>query len=187
MADSKLQNRNNLRYLRDLKDYKIAKDEPDVRGWKVQDSNYQTVGKVAGLLVDVDREKVRYLDVNLDESLLPGDHDPFDAKHSDGIHEFQDKKGDIHMIIPIGVARIEREKEVIVADGIDQSSLRNIPTYRYQENVPVHSDYEQSVLANFRKQQQLHERERNRDLSDNELYDSDHFNEEKFYGRRSRE
>jgi hypothetical protein len=172
MADSKSTNKNNLHYLRDLKDYKIAKDEPDVRGWKVQDSNHQTVGTVAGLLVDVSVEKVRYIDVDLDNSLIPADHDPFDAKHKDGIHEFQDKKGNIHMIIPIGVARIERD------------SLRNIPTYRYQQNVPVQSDYEQSVLSNFRKQPG--DADRSRELTDDELYNSEHFNEERFYGRRGR-
>lgn len=185
MADSKSSNKHNLHYLRDLKDYKISKDEPDIRGWKVQDANHQTVGKVAGLLVDVNREKVRYIDVDLDDSLLPGDHDPFEAKHKDGIHEFQDKKGDIHMIIPIGVARIERDNEVVIADGIDQTSLRNIPTYRYQENIPVESEYEQSVLSNFRRRPG--DADRSRDLSDDELFDSDHFNEERFYGRRGRE
>jgi hypothetical protein len=184
MADSNSTNKNNLHYLRDLKDYKIAKDEPDVRGWKVQDTNHQTVGTVAGLLVDVSVEKVRYIDVDLDDSLIPADHDPFDAKHKDGIHEFQDKKGNIHMIIPIGVARIEREAEVIVADGIDQNSLRNIPTYRYQQNVPVHSDYEQSVLSNFRKQPG--DADRSRELTDDELYNSEHFDEERFYGRSGR-
>ncbi len=183
MADSKSHNRK-LNYLKDLKDYKIAKNDPDVRGWEVHDSNRQSVGTISGLVVDVSREKVRYIDVAIDETILPGDHDPFSAEHEDGIHEYQDSKGDIHMIIPIGVARIEPENKVVIADGIDQNSLRNIPTYRYRENVPVHSEYEQSVLANFRDKNQPADEDVNRDDTNDEYpYDSEHFNEDRFYGR----
>ncbi len=182
MADSKSHRK--LNYLRDLKDYKIAKNDPDVRGWEVHDADHQSVGTISGLIVDVSREKVRYLDVEIDESILPGDHDPFSAEHEDGIHEYQDSKGGIHMIIPIGVARIEPDNKVVVADGIDQNSLRNIPTYRYRENVPVHSDYERSVLANFRDRHHPVEETRSRDeITDEELYNSEHFNEDRFYGR----
>ncbi|MFW6290332.1 MAG: hypothetical protein ACOC0R_05125 [Mariniphaga sp.] len=183
MADSKTHNRK-LSYLKDLKDYKIAKNEPDVRGWEVHDANHDAVGTVSGLVVDVTREKVRYIDVAIDESILPGDHDPFSAEHGDGIHEYQDSEGSIHMIIPIGVARIDADRKAIIADGIDQNSLRNIPTYRYRENVPVHSDYEKSVLANFRDKHQPQDKNRRReDITDDELYNSEHFNEDRFYGR----
>lgn len=183
MADSRTHNRK-LHYLRDLKDYKIAKNEPDVRGWEVTDANNHAVGTVSGLVVDVSREKVRYIDVDIDESILPGDHDPFSAAHEDGIHEYQDSKGSIHMIIPIGVARLDSDNKKVVADGIDQNSLRNIPTYRFQENTPVHSDYEQSVLANFRDRYEPEDRTRSReDITDDELYNSEHFNEDRFYGR----
>jgi sporulation protein YlmC with PRC-barrel domain len=186
MADSKSQNRK-LHYLRDLKDYKIAKNDPDVRGWEVHDANHQSVGTVSGLVVDVTKEKVRYIDVAIDESILPGDHDPYSAEHEGGIHEYQDSKGSIHMIIPIGVARLESDNHVVVADGIDQHSLRNIPTYRYRENTPVHSEYEQSVLANFRNQKRKKEETRTRDeYNDDELYSSEHFNEDRFYGREQR-
>jgi hypothetical protein len=184
MADSKTQNRRRLHYLDDLKDYRIVKDEPDIRGWEVQDANRQVVGTVSDLLVDISREKVRYIDVDIDDDLLPGDHDPFSATHEDGIHEYQDKDGSIHMIIPIGVAHIERDQEVIVADGIDQVSLRNIPTYRYRKNVPVHTDYEQNVMTKFRDKSQHTEEER-RDITDDKYYDSEYFNEDKFYGRQS--
>ncbi len=184
MADSKSHNRK-LNYLKDLKDYKIAKNDPDVRGWEVHDSNHQSVGTVSGLVIDVAREKVRYIDVEIDETILPGDHDPFSAQHDDGIHEYQDSKGGIHMIIPIGVARIERENKIVIADGIDQNSLRNIPTYQYRENVPVNSEYEQSVLANFRDKNQPVDEDKNRkEINEEDPYDSEHFNEDRFYGRK---
>ena len=183
MADSRTHNRK-LHYLKDLKDYKMAKNDPDVRGWEVHDSNHQSVGTVSGLVVDVTREKVRYIDVAIDESILPGDHDPFSAEHEDGIHEYQDSKGSIHMIIPVGVARIDSDHKTVIADGIDQNSLRNIPTYRYRENVPVHSEYEQSVLANFRDRDRPAGESRDQDDTiDDDLYNSEHFNEDRFYGR----
>ena len=168
----------------DLKDYRIAKDEPDIRGWEVYDANHQPVGTVSDLVVDKTKEKVRYIDVDIDESILPSDHDPFSAEHEDGIHEYQDSKGSIHMIIPIGVARIETDKNMVVADGIDQNSLRNIPTYRYRENVPVHSKYEQNVRDNFRdRNRPVKVNRETGDMTDDDWYNSDNFNEDRFYGR----
>ena len=182
MADSNSHKK--LHYLKDLKDYRIVKDEPDIRGWEVHDASHFTVGTVSGLIVDVTREKVRYIDVDMDESILPGDHDPFGAEHQDGIHEYQDNKGSIHMIIPIGVARIERDDKLVIADGIDQNALRNIPTYRYRENVPVHSEYEERVLANFRNRNKPEGERTDTDITRNDdIYNSEDFNEDRFYGR----
>ncbi|HZH71204.1 MAG TPA: hypothetical protein VFD91_01825 [Mariniphaga sp.] len=177
MADSKSQNKK-LHYLKDLKDYRIVKDEPDIRGWDVHDANQQSVGTVSGLIIDVSLEKVRYIDVDIDESILPGDHDPFGAQHQDGIHEYQDSKGGVHMIIPIGVARLDSDRKLVIADGIDQNALRNIPTYRYRENIPVSSEYEEKVLANFKGKDTSAS-----DTTDEDIYNSEHFNEDRFYGR----
>lgn len=183
MADSNTHNKK-LHYLKDLAEYKVAKDEPDVRGWEIHDSTHQSVGKISGLIVDVAREKVRYLDVEVDSNIIPGDHDPFGAEHKDGIHEYQDSKGAIHMIVPIGVAHIDTDRKVVIADGIDQNVLRNIPTYRYQENTPVHSEYEERVLANFRnKNKPVGGTGTTDQTASDDIYNSEHFNEDRFYGR----
>jgi len=52
----------------DLKDYRIASGEPDVRGWEVRTLNGREVGAVEDLLVDPARGEVVMLEVDLDRS-----------------------------------------------------------------------------------------------------------------------
>src|SRR5947209_11719250 len=53
-----------------LKDYKVAKEDPDVRGWPLIARDGRTVGKVHDLLVDTAALRVRYLDVELERDLV---------------------------------------------------------------------------------------------------------------------
>lgn len=185
MAKNKSTKHRKLSYLKDLSDYKMAKDDPDVRGWDVLDANNDRIGEVTGLLVDPAKERVMYLDVDVRDELIAEDHDPFDAHHAGGIHEYQDKKGDIHMIIPVGVAHVDREHKTVVADGIDQGELRNYPSYRYRKDEPIHPDYEKRVRERNRKQyvETNDGRLIDRDLSDDDYYNSEHFDQDRFYGR----
>src|SRR5215204_4241940 len=56
--------------LKDLKDYTVAKGDPDVRGWNVYANDGRRIGEVDELLVDVEALRVRYLDVDLDRDVL---------------------------------------------------------------------------------------------------------------------
>ncbi len=53
-----------------LHNYRISEGDPDVRGWDVFGADGQRIGTVDDLLVDTEALNVRYLDVNLDPSLL---------------------------------------------------------------------------------------------------------------------
>lgn len=187
MSSKKDYKNRRLHYLDDLKDYKMAKDDPDVRGWDVRDANSEKVGTVSGLLVDPKMERVVYLDVDVRDDIISDEHDPFDTKHQDGVHEYQDKKGDIHMIIPVGVAHVDKEHKSVVSDGIDTGSLRNFPSYRYRKDTPVHPDYERKVHDETKKQKRYTEskdgRLIERDLNDDDYYESDQFDQDRFYGR----
>ena len=68
--------------LKELDDFKVAKGDPDVRGWDVIAADGTEVGEVEELLVDTAALKVRYLDVELDKDLV-------NAK-------------DRHVLVPIG-------------------------------------------------------------------------------------
>ena len=185
MASNKDTKNRKLQYLRDLSDYKMAKGDPDVRGWNVHDAEGDRIGEITGLLIDPVRERVVYIDVDVRDELISKDHDPFDAQHESGIHEYQDKKGDIHMIIPVGAAHVDRDKKYVVADGIDQGALKNYPSYRHRKDVPIHPDYERKV----RERNKKHYVETNdgrlidRDLSDDEYYNSEDYDQDRFYGR----
>lgn len=55
--------------LRNLRKYRVADGDPDVRGWEVVSGDGQRIGSVNDLLVDLAEGKVRYLDVQLDPGL----------------------------------------------------------------------------------------------------------------------
>jgi hypothetical protein len=67
----------NLYYLHELSDYKVADDYADVRDWEVIDADKRTIGKVDGLLVNKDAERVVYLDVEVDTSLIEAGHQSY--------------------------------------------------------------------------------------------------------------
>ena len=52
-----------LTRLQDAPDYQLAEGEPDVRGWKVFDSNCQSLGSIDTLILDTDANEIRYLSV----------------------------------------------------------------------------------------------------------------------------
>lgn len=184
MADKK---HNKLEYLRDLSDYKMADDDPDVRGWDVYDAHDKKVGKVTGLLASREREKIVYLDVEPLEELLPENHSPFEAAHEEGIHEYQDRKGNIRMIIPVGAARIDKDRKVVVADGIQTTTLKDYPTYRYREGSPIHADYERQVQERNRRvsgQNEGNTTAANEPEKDD--YNTSDYDTERFYGRKEK-
>src|SRR6476619_6245585 len=105
--------------LKDLKDYKVAKDDPDVRGWQVLGRDERTIGKVNDLLVDTAAMSVRYLDVELDPDLLasaprvPGTAGPV-VDRGDGR-----VVAEHHVLIPIGSARLDEEHDRVYLEGME--------------------------------------------------------------------
>lgn len=61
--------RSRVAALRNLRGYKVAEGDPDVRGWEVTGGDGLRIGTVNDLLVDTVAGKVRYLDIELDSGL----------------------------------------------------------------------------------------------------------------------
>lgn len=55
-----------LTRLQDAPDYQLAEGEPDVRGWKVFDSDCKPRGTIETLILDTDANEIRYLSVTGD-------------------------------------------------------------------------------------------------------------------------
>jgi uncharacterized protein (TIGR02271 family) len=87
-----------LARLDELNDYKVADDDPDVRGWVVKTRDGLAAGRVDGLIVDTDAMKVCYLDVELDRSSLK-------------------LKEDRHVLIPIVGARLDESNDDVLLDS----------------------------------------------------------------------
>lgn len=113
-----------LQGLRSLHDHELAEGVPDVRGWKVVDSNGNRIGKVDDLIVDPVAQVVRYIDVDLRDSASPDD----------------DK--DYHLLIPVGTARLEDDDDVVVAQNLSTDQL---DTYPRASRGGINRDYESSV------------------------------------------
>jgi sporulation protein YlmC with PRC-barrel domain len=152
--------------LKDLKDYTVAKGDPDVRGWNVYANDGRRIGEVDELLVDVEAMKVRYLDVDLDRDVLsvsgesvgngPGAAAP--GARSD------------HVLIPIGSARLDEKEDRVVVDLL-QSLVGGLPAY---EHGPVTREYETSVRRHIDRDYR-HDPARDRDFYNHDLYNEYRF------------
>ena len=91
--------------LDELRDYVVARGEPDVRGWDVIAGDGRRIGEVDELLVDPAAKKVRFLDVTVDEELV---HDPGSTQR---------------ILVPIGSARLQEKDDRVVVDGLSSAEL----------------------------------------------------------------
>lgn len=141
--------------MEELEDYKIADNEPDVRGWDIVDYQREKIGVVKELIVDIDKEKVRYLDIIATQELsLSG--------------------GDRHFIVPIGVAQIDETENRVVVREIDKTTLMSIPNYTGNA---VTRDYEFDVVERLRGDRT--------NIFEDQFYDNEFYNEENFYVHKS--
>lgn len=132
----------------ELSDYKIASNYSDVRGWKIVDADNRTIGKIDNLWVNKDLERVVYLDVNVDKSLIEDSkNDIHDAIASDNGREFVYRDGDSHIIIPIGSVNINKDTKTVMANNIGYNTFRKTNRYNSVENFD--RNYERSVLNSY--------------------------------------
>jgi uncharacterized protein (TIGR02271 family) len=95
---------NKLRRLSDA-DFKVAENEPDVRGWTVVASDGDELGEVDDLIIDTTAMKVRYLQIE-----------------PDAAHQIA---GDDALYVPIENADLQRDNERVVLRGTAQA-IRNL-------------------------------------------------------------
>lgn len=113
-----------LRRLRDLIDFEVADDNPDVRGWAVRGGDGLALGVVFELIVELEAMKVRYLDVELDSKFC--------------INNYEN-----HILLPIGVASLDTEGDNVFVPALNAESVRNYPLYT---EIQVTRDYEEAML-----------------------------------------
>lgn len=106
--------------LDEMDDFKVADEDPDVRGWDVFTADGRRIGEVDDLLVDTGAMKVRYLDIDLDEKELQLDTNR-------------------HVLVPIGFARLDEDDDRVIIDELQTSDFRNLPEFHHG---PLTRDYE---------------------------------------------
>ncbi len=93
----------------DHSDFEIVKGEPDIRGWDVRYLTGQKLGSVEELILDTQEKKVRYMIVDLDENELKLVH----------------RK----ILIPIGMAELDRKEDDVLIPNISLEQLSRLPEY----------------------------------------------------------
>lgn len=170
--------RKNLFYLNELDDYKVASEDPDVRGWHIKDRENQTIGKVDNLLVNKNTERVVYLDVEVDKSIIDDQHQPYQNSAKEGVHEFVNKDGENHVIVPIGMARLDKDNNCIMTNEISRDTFARTNRFRKGENID--REYEIYVVDHYSgDRNESLDRNANRDDS---FYERNEFDETRFRG-----
>jgi len=136
-------------YLEELSKYKVADSDKDVRGWDVKDNDGRVIGKVDNLLVNKNTERVVYLDVEVDSSIIDANYKPYSNKANDGVHDFINDDGENHLIIPIGLSHLNLESEIVFTKSVDHKTFAE--TKRIKKGTDIYRDYEILILDSYNR------------------------------------
>ncbi len=146
-----------LYYLSELKDYKVNSKDSDIRGWEVKDLDNRRIGKVDNLLVNKELAKVMYVDVEVDQSIIDINHDPYAHSGYTEFSEFINKEGENHIIIPIGLIDLNLDNKHVITEDINYETFAE--TKRYQSGTTISRDYENHVLGSYERRSKHFNRE----------------------------
>ncbi|MBC5772723.1 PRC-barrel domain-containing protein [Pontibacter sp. KCTC 32443] len=162
--------------LSSLKDYKVAKDNPDVLGWRVVGADGESLGMVRDLIVDLKAMKARYLSVVADR-------------------RFFNTENDQYMLVPIGAAALDKAGRKIFVSSIDSNNIGRYPVY---QGGAIPEDYEYAVRDTFQQSQRdvlpgtttdhrtefdeaMHRQPTGTRTISEDFYNTDAYNEDRFY------
>lgn len=178
-----------LYYLSELKDYKVAGGYPDIRGWEVRDTDKRVIGKVDNLLVNRNIDRVVYLDVDVDQTIIDARHDPYGTPADPEIKEFVNEEGQNHLIIPVGLVEIMEDEKFVFTTRIDHQTFAE--TKRIEKGAHLNRDYEKAVLKSYNRDKepledshvQHRKEEEYADNSVSNRWDEEHVVEDENYDR----
>jgi sporulation protein YlmC with PRC-barrel domain len=94
----------------DRSDFGFVEGEPDIRGWDVKTASGEKIGEVEELIIDAQQGKVRYMIIELDDDDL-------------------DLEDDKKVLIPIGLAELDKEDDDVILPSVSVEQLRALPPY----------------------------------------------------------
>lgn len=160
----------NLYYLEELSDYKVADSDKDARGWEVKDKNNKVLGKVDNFIVNKKTEKVVYMDIEVDASIIKGNFEPYYKSGTSDAQKFVNEEGENHLILPVGMAILKTDDKYVLANTIDYQTFAE--TKRIKKGEPIHRDYEIIVLDSYTKG---HDNTSHNDHDDDAFYTNETF------------
>ncbi|SDB46139.1 PRC-barrel domain-containing protein [Flavobacteriaceae bacterium MAR_2010_188] len=142
-------NKKHLHNLDELSDYKVADGYPNVKGWSVKDKDNRVIGEVENLLVNLEAQRVVYLDVEVDKTILDANYDPYSSSAHSEVREFINKDGENHVIIPIGLVDINEAQKFVYTQTVDHRTFAE--TKRYRQGSDINRNYEVAVLDSYNR------------------------------------
>jgi uncharacterized protein (TIGR02271 family) len=163
-------------------DFDVAEGTPDPRGWTVRDASGTDIGKVHDLIVDTVAMRTRYLDIKLDKKALHLDDDR-------------------DVLVPVGQARLDDDDDRVILASMPATRIATLPAYTHGD---IDRSYENALLPNFDEgaidatnggdsgaaigamsgDRSSSERGVIAEAPERDFYDSQHFDENRFFGNR---
>jgi uncharacterized protein (TIGR02271 family) len=163
-------------------DFDVAEGTPDPRGWTVRDASGTDIGKVHDLIVDTAAMRTRYLDIKLDKKALHLDNDR-------------------DVLVPVGQARLDDDDDRVILASMSATRIASLPEYTHGD---IDRNYENALLPNFDQGAidatnggdagaaigaMSGDRSGSHsgviaDAPERDFYDSQHFDESRFFGNR---
>ncbi len=107
--------------------FEIVKGEPDIRGWDVRYMTGEKLGSVEELIIDIQEKTVRYMVVDLEENEL----------------KLLRRK----ILIPIGLAELEKKEDDVLIPNISVEQLSRLPDYVKNDLGPLVERRISSILG----------------------------------------
>lgn len=151
------EHRNRVGPLSDLDDFKVASDDPDVRGWDVISADGRKIGDVKDLIVDTGAMKVRYLDVEVGKDF-----------RADNNHR---------ILVPIGQAQLHEKEDHVHVNALSSTDVRSAPRYSgswnrsEEETVRRHYGTDTGTTASSKS-------------GSADYYGHSHYDDDRFFGSR---
>ncbi len=120
----------------------------------MKDANNRIIGKVDHLLLNKTAERVVYLDVEVDKTLIEAGHNTYQDSVSEGVHEFLNKDGENHVIIPIGMTTIDERNKLVTTNQIDSSTFDKAK--RFRKGDIIDPNYELNTIRHYRGDDTIH-------------------------------
>lgn len=159
---------NNLAYLHELSDYKVSDRDKDVRGWPLKDAKGEYIGQVDNLLISKSDERVVYLDVEVDEDIVKAGHKPYSRSAEEGVHQFLNKDGENHLIVPVGMVSLDLDEEIVNTPNIGKTVFSE--TKRFEKGSLIERHYETNILESYHRDSNLDFKPEERKANDTGLY-----------------
>lgn len=126
--DNTTQTYHGLKRLENLDDWKVHHDDVDVRGYDVYTATVEKIGKVTNLIADPNTKHVRYLEIEADDEVFASSLTATSSTRNDAIRTTY-SDDDRHLIIPVGMVRIDTNNDRVVASHLTRDRVPNLPRH----------------------------------------------------------